>query len=213
MSLNKRHHQEKAYMQLFGSSDSGHSYKIRSFLLLTNTPHDYQWIDLSNKPSAFLAISPFGEVPVLLDQGQVFCQSNAILIYLAQKNRQFTGGEEWQGALEWLSWEANRIGFSLPNYRFALHWQPQPPEVMGYLQQRLLSDLNMLNEKLAARDFLLKSGPSIADISGSAYLFWLEQVGIDVADYPNIKRWLAAICLLPGWSHPDEAMKKMPSPD
>jgi glutathione S-transferase len=198
-------------MQLFGSSDSGHSYKIRSFLLLSNMPHDYQWVDLSNKPPALLAISPFGEVPVLLDQEQVLYQSNAILIYLAQKYGQFTGGEAWQGALEWLSWEANRIGFSLPNYRFALHWQAQPPEVMCYLQQRMLADLNTLNAKLAEGEFLLKSGPSIADISCSAYLFWLDQVGIDVADYPNIKRWLAAICQLPAWCHPDEAM--IPSPN
>ncbi|AMC37056.1 glutathione S-transferase [Janthinobacterium sp. B9-8] len=156
-------------------------------------------------------MSPFGEVPVLLDQGQVFCQSNAILIYLAQTSGQFTGGEEWQGAVEWLSWEANRIGFSLPNYRFALHWQPQPAEVMHYLMLRVQADLNMLNDKLATHEFLLESGPSIADISCSAYLFWLDQVGINVADYPNIKRWLAAICQLPGWSHPDTAM--IPSPD
>lgn len=198
-------------MQLFGSTDSGHSYKVRSFLLLTNTDHDYQWVDLSHKPPAFLAISPFGEVPVLLDQERVFCQSNSILIYLAQKSGQFTGGEEWQGVLEWLSWEANRIGFSLPNYRFALHWQAQAPEVMRYLKQRMLADLNTLNEKLAGTVFLLQSGPSIADISCSAYLFWLDQVGVNAADYPNIKRWLTSICQLPSWSHPDTAM--IPSPE
>lgn len=90
-------------MLLYGSTNSGHSYKIRSFLLLTATKHHYQWIDLSlarqQRPAAFIAASPFGEVPVLVDQGRALCQSNAILSYLAQQSGQFTGGKERQAAL------------------------------------------------------------------------------------------------------------------
>jgi glutathione S-transferase len=90
-------------MLLYGSTDSGHSYKIRLFLLLTATKHHYQWIDLSlarqQRPAAFIAASPFGEVPILVDQGRVLCQSNAILSYLAQQSGQFTGGKERQAAL------------------------------------------------------------------------------------------------------------------
>ncbi|WP_293933017.1 glutathione S-transferase family protein [Iodobacter sp.] len=198
-------------MLLYGSTESGHSFKIRSFLLLTATPHRYQWIDLSlarqQRPAAFIAASPFGEVPVLVHQGKVLCQSNAILSYFAQQSGQFTGGKEQQAALEWLAWEANRIGFSVPNYRFALHWSPQAPEVMTYLHARLLADLATLEDKLAGRDFLLASGPSIADISCSAYLFWLDQISIVETDWPNIKRWLSAIRQLPHWQSPNIAMQ------
>lgn len=174
--------------------------------------HQYQWIDLSrarlDRPPEFIAVSKFGEVPILVDQDRAFCQSNAILIYLAQKTNKFCGAEsEWQSVLEWLSWEANRIGFSAPNLRFALRWSPQPPDVLNYLHQRVLADLEALDAALSASSFLLTSGLSIADISCSAYLFWLSDIGIDTAQYPNVKTWLSAIRALPGWAHPDLAMK------
>lgn len=199
-------------MHLFGSTGSGHSYKVRSFLLLSGTSHTYQWIDLGksrpDRPKSFLTASKFGEVPVLIDKGKTLCQSNAILAYLAQETRQFCGDDsEWQRALEWLSWEANRIGFSIPNLRLSLLWAKQPPDVVGYLRKRATADLQVLDISLASSEFLLPSGPSIADISCSAYFFWLSQLGIEEAEYPNIHRWLSSLRSLPRWTHPDEAMK------
>ncbi|WP_295750054.1 glutathione S-transferase family protein [Undibacterium sp.] len=204
-------------MLLYGSTDSGHSYKIRAFLLLTASPHEYQWIDLAlpapDRLLAFVAASKFGEVPVLLDQGRAMCQSNAILMYLAQRVGKLAGAEtEWQGVLEWLSWESNRIGFSLPNLRYALRWSAQPPEVLHYLRQRVLADLARLDAAVSAQDFLLPSGPSIADLSCSAYLFWLDQVGIDESAYPHLQRWLTRLRALPHWQHPDLAMQAV-APD
>lgn len=198
-------------MLLYGSTDSGHSYKIRSFLLLSASAHQYQWIDLTaprcDRLPAFVAASKFGEVPVLLDRGRALCQSNAILIYLAQSTGKFSGAAtEWQSVLEWLSWESNRIGFSVPNLRYALHWSAQPPEVLNYLRQRVLSDLASLNATLSKQDFLLPSGPSIADLSCSAYLFWLDQIGIAESEYPHLQHWLRRLRALAYWQHPDVAM-------
>lgn len=179
---------------------------------MSDTAHQYRWIDLalprSERPADFIAVSKFGEVPVLLDGDRTLCQSNAILIYLAQKTKKFCGTEtEWQSVLEWLSWETNRIGFSVPNLRFALHWSAQAPDVLVYLRNRVVADLEALDATLACSSFLLPSGPSIADISCSAYLFWLSDIGIDEAQYPHLQKWLAAMRALPGWVHPDEAMK------
>ena len=199
-------------MLLYGSTDSGHSYKVRSFLLLAGVPHEYRWIDLG-KPKkgrlpGFVAVSKFGEVPVLIDDGQALCQSNAILVYLMHKTRQFSGQEsERQAVLEWLSWETNRIGFSVPNLRFALLWQKQPHEVLTYLRRRAEADLKTLDSFLSSSEYLLPSGPTVADISCSAYLFWLAQAGLSGADYPQVQRWLSALRTLPGWCHPDEALK------
>lgn len=145
---------------------------------------------------------------MLVDEGRALCQSNAILIYLAQKTQRFCGSAmEWQSVLEWLSWETNRIGFSVPNLRFSLLWAPQPPEVLAYLRNRALVDLKTLDGTLASTEFLLPGGPTIADISCAGYLFWLSQAGIAEAEFPNIQRWLFSLRSLPGWVHPDEAMK------
>lgn len=206
-------------MRLFGSTDSGHSYKVRSFLLLNGIAHDYQWVDLALAPTQrhadFAAASRYGEVPALLDDGQALCQSNAILIHLAQRHNALRGAPgEWQRVLEWLSWEANRIGFSVPNLRYKLLWAaPAPaPAVLDYLNARALADLATLEQTLAGSAFLLASGPSIADISCSAYLFWLHQIGIAEDDYPHVARWLARLRALPGWVHPDQAMRADFSP-
>ncbi|QJQ06813.1 hypothetical protein EJG51_014295 [Undibacterium piscinae] len=104
----------------------------------------------------------------------------------------------------------DRIGFSLPNLRYALRWSAR--EVLHYLRQRVLADLARLDAAVSAQDFLLPSGPSIADLSCSAYLFWLDQVGIDESAYPHLQRWLARLRALPHWQHPDLAMQAV-APD
>lgn len=198
-------------MIFYGNHESGHSFKVRSFLLMADIPHDYRWIDLTlarkNRPEDFRAASQFGEVPVLVDEGQTLCQSNSILMHLAQKHHVLCGTpDEWTRITEWLSWESNRIGFSIPNLRFALRWSPQPDDVLNYLRQRARADLHTLNHFLTDSEFLVASGCTIADISCSAYLFWLDQAGFDIADYPHIERWLEQIRTKHGWLSPEEVL-------
>lgn len=200
-----------ASLLLYGAAGSGHSYKVRSLLLLTATPHRYQPIALdtprAERPADFVAASHFGEVPVLVDGGTAYCQSNAILLHLAQRTRAFCGAAaEGSAILEWLFWETNRIGFSVPNLRFARHWAPQPSAVMAYLRDRALADLQTLDAALARSEFLLPSGPTIADLACSAYLFWLDQAGFAPSAHREVARWLHTLRALPGWAHPDEAL-------
>lgn len=200
---------------LFGSTDSGHSYKVRLYLLLSGLPHVYRWVDLSlpreQRGADFVRQSAYGEVPVWVDGSLTLSQSNAILIHLAQQTGHLAGEpDEWPLVLQWLSWEANRIGFSVPNLRFARLWAPQPPAVMDYLRTRAEADLQALNRQLTGRRFLLPSGPTLADLSCAAYLHWLHQIDLDEVQasslYPHIQAWLAQLRALPGWQHPDSAL-------
>lgn len=196
---------------LYGAVDSGHSYKVRLLLLLTRTPHRYERIALdvprAERPAAFVAASRYGEVPVLAEGCVGRCQSNALLLHLAQRTGTFGGIAAEQGAIvQWLFWEANRIGFSVPNLRFARRGVPRPAQVMDYLRDRALADLQTLDAALARTEFLLPSGPTIADLACSAYLFWLDQAGIAPTAYQEVARWLNALRALPGWVHPDDAL-------
>lgn len=196
-------------MKLYGSDQSGHSYKVRLFLTLAQIDHEYIWVDLmlgrKDRPADFMAASKHGEVPVLIDGDNVICQSNAILQYLAAKFDIYNGDFEVD---EWLSWEANRIGFSLPNYRFARIWQKPPQEILDYLLGRLQFDLKILNKHLAKTGYLVGNSLTIADISNAAYMYWLNDVDIDVNDHPNIKSWLANIAALPHYQTPPALMGK-----
>ena len=83
---------------LYGSAQSGHSYKPRLYLLLAGIEHDYQPIDIfiphAQRPNAFQKVAAFGEVPVLVHNGQVVVQSNAILLHLMRHFGKFAGSSE-----------------------------------------------------------------------------------------------------------------------
>jgi glutathione S-transferase len=198
---------------LYGNRESGHSYKARLMLALTNTPHEYRPVDLSvprdKRPAEFRAVSKFGEVPVLVDRSQAYVQSDAILLHLAHRTAKFFGRDavDHDQVREWLFWEANRIGFSVPNLRFALRFVPDTkPEVLDWIRARALADLDRMNSEFADHKFLLGDIPTIADIACCGYLFWPEQAGLDLAHWPHVQRWLGDISALPGWQHPYDLM-------
>ncbi|KMN81697.1 glutathione S-transferase [Chromobacterium sp. LK11] len=198
-------------LTLYGNRLSGHSYKVRLALMLADVSHDYVHVDLAvpreQRPEDFRAASRFGEVPVLVADGTVLCQSNAILQWLANNFGQLSGEHGSRETVrEWLSWEANRVGLSVPNLRWSrLNRLPQP-EVEAWLEQRARADLDTLNAALAEQPFLAGQRLSIADLSASAYLWWLADTGLDVAGWPQVQAWLERIAQQPGWQHPDVLM-------
>ena len=201
-------------LTLYGNRFSGHSYKVRLALMLADVSHDYVHVDLTlpraERPEDFRAVSRFGEVPVLVADGTAMCQSNAILQWLADSYGHLDGiGGERQHIREWLSWEANRIGFSVPNLSFYQRFAKAEPALLAWLEGRARADLDTLQATLTERQWLAGDNASIADVSASAYLWWLAEAGLDIAQWPAVASWLARIAALPGWQHPDELM----SPD
>ena len=71
----------------------------------------------------------------------------------------------------------------------------------------------MLNQHLEGRDFAAADRPTIADFSMCGYLYFDDEIGLDWADYPNVKAWLDRIKALPGWQHPYDMMPGHPLPD
>ncbi len=198
---------------LYGNRESGHSYKVRLMLALTQTPHEYRTVDLQlprdRRPADFRAVSKYGEVPVLVDRGQAYVQSDAILLHLAQRTMKFYGRDavDHDQVREWLFWEANRIGISVPNLRYALRFVPETkPEVLDWLRARAIADLDRMDSEFSDHRFLLGEIPTVADIACCAYLFWADQAGIDLARWPNVRRWLGDISALPGWKQPYDLM-------
>ncbi|MEP7124650.1 MAG: glutathione S-transferase family protein [Byssovorax sp.] len=191
---------------LYGNSASGHSYKPALFLALAAIPHEYRAVNLqvarSERAPDFVAVSPYGEVPVLVEAGVSLAQSNAILLHLARRHHRFGARDEagWDRLTQWLFWEANRVGFSVPNLRAVYRYaRDTPADVVRWLHARAVDDLGRLEGELQDKAFLLGVEPTIADIACSAYLFWLGEAGIDVAEVPAIGAWLDRIRALPGW--------------
>jgi glutathione S-transferase len=81
-------------IMLYGDEISGNSYKVRLMLSLLNLEYEWIAVDLmkgEQKSPEYLAMNPFGQVPLLVDGETKLADAQAILVYLA---RQY-GGEQW----------------------------------------------------------------------------------------------------------------------
>ena len=200
---------------LYGHPESGHTYKVALALELAGVAFEYRWVDVfkprEQRAADFQAASRHGEIPVLVD-GAPLVQSNAILLHLAGKHR--TLGGESQATMdlarEWLFWEANRIGISLPNLRHYLRFDdsPAPPAgVLDWLRGRLQSDLQRLEKELSGNTWLLGAVPSVADIACFAYLGY-DDIGLDLCAFPGLRGWMSRLRALPRWRPPHELLAR-----
>lgn len=113
-------------MKLFGQPDSGHDFRVKVFLVKADIQHEYEEIDIlsprASHPICFTANAKFQEVPLLIDDGQPYVQSNAILLHHASKTGDWGAGNPaiFSRYKEWLFWESNKLGLYLPQLRASL---------------------------------------------------------------------------------------------
>jgi glutathione S-transferase len=197
--------------RLYGSLYSGHSYKVRLALLLLGIAHDYHSVDIrlptAERDPDWQRLSRFGEVPVLVVDERPIVQSNAILLHLAREHRTLGWEVDPDTLAQWLFWEANRIGLALPNYRFhSLFAERLKPEVMAWLEVRMLADLAALEEAVSTTPFLMGDRVSAADIAAAAYLLYEDVPEADLGRCPKVRGWLDRLRGLPGWRAPLDVM-------
>jgi len=151
---------------------------------------------------AFLKISPNNRIPAIVDHApagggkpiSVF-ESGAILLYLAGKTGHFIP-KDLRGqveTLEWLMWQMGGLGpMAGQNHHFA-HYAP---EKLPYAIDRYVKETSrlygVLNKRLAGRDFIVGKQYTIADMAAYPWVI-PDRQGQDIDDFPNLKRWLAAI--------------------
>jgi GST-like protein len=151
---------------------------------------------------AFLAISPNNRIPAIVDNApadggkpiSVF-ESGAILLYLAGKTGKFIP-RSLRGqvtTLEWLMWQMGGLGpMAGQNHHFASY----APEKIPYAIDRYVKETSrlyaVLDKRLAGRDFIAGREYTIADMACYPWVM-PDRQGQDIEDFPNLKRWLAAI--------------------
>jgi len=195
---------------LYGHRASGHAYKVALGLALLGVAFEYRDVDIGQprgrRRADWQAASRFGEVPVLVVDGRAMVQSDAILLELAPAHPRAGWEDDPRRLAERLFWEANRIGFSLPNLRVrARGAQDAQDPVTAWLHARLVQDLDQLERDLADAPFLLGARPSVADIACAAYLL-MEDNPVSLEPWPGVARWLARLRSLPGWRPAAELM-------
>ncbi|KJV08785.1 glutathione S-transferase [Elstera litoralis] len=184
---------------------SGHSHRATLLLSLLNLPYTDVPVDLksgAHKTPAFLAMNPFGQVPVLEDGETVLFDSNAILVYLAQT---YDPARTWYPqepvaaarVQQWLSVAAGLIAFGPAAARLVTVFGAK----LDHDRAKLIAAgvLSVLDGQLASRAFVTGPTPTVADVSLYAYIAHAPEGEVSLEPYPSIRAWLTRIEALPGF--------------
>lgn len=158
----------------------------------------------------FLAVNPNNKIPAIVDHAPpaaygsapyAVIESGAILVYLAEKSGQFLPSEARarMQALQWLMWQMGGFGPMLGQthhfVRFAKEKVPYAIERFSTETARLYG---VLNGHLGKNEYLAGAEYSIADMATHPWAARHEWHGIDLTNYPHVKRWFEAIAARPG---------------
>ncbi|WP_350012703.1 glutathione S-transferase family protein [Pseudomonas asiatica] len=191
-------------IKLYNFPKSGHAHRIELMLSLLNLPTELVFVDLAkgaHKQPDFLALNPFGQVPVIDDNGTVVADSNAILVYLTKKYDNGTWLPEEPAAAarvqRWLSVAAGPLAFGPAAARLVTVFGASfnTDEVIT----RAHTLLKVIDAELAKTPFLAGSTPTIADIANYSYIAHAPEGNVSLEPYANVRSWLARIEALPGF--------------
>lgn len=192
-------------MKLYYHPLSGHAHRAQLFVSLLGLPHELVEVDLkagAHKTPEFLALNPFGQVPVLDDNGVVIADSNAILVYLAKKaERTDWLPEDPQSAAavqRWLSVAAGEVAYGPCAARlitvFGAKYNPE--EVIA----RSHTLLARVENHLTDHEWLVGTHPTIADVALYSYVARAPEGNVDLSGYPAVNAFLRRIEALPGFT-------------
>jgi GST-like protein len=177
-------------------------------LFLEEAGLDYEPIPVDTRKGdqfapAFLAVNPNGKVPALVDGDAVVFDSNAILLYLADKTGKFLppAGDKARGEmLSWLMFVASGIG---PFSGQAVHFKHFAPQMVEYAHKRYqfecIRHFEILDDRLSARRYVLGEAYTIVDMDAWG---WARMIPFILGDdawarFVHVKRWFDEISARP----------------
>lgn len=142
----------------------------------------------------FLALNPNAKAPVIEDDGAVVFDSNAILLYLAEKTGRFLHDDR-AALLSWLMFVATGLG---PYNGQSVHFGRMAPEQIPYAINRYRKEaarhFAIIDRKIGDSPYVLGDVYTIVDM---AVWGWTNPLPLILEgperfeDFPNLKRWHA----------------------
>ena len=180
--------------------------KVALMLEETGLPYEAVPVDTrkgdQHKPE-FLAINPNAKVPAIVDGDATVFDSNAILLYLAEKTGKFLPGKSDKARgelLSWLMFVASGVG---PFSGQSVHFRNYAPEKNEYAINRYMYETQrhygILEARLAKHKYVLGDAYTIVDM---AVWGWARLIPNALGDkgwekFPNLKRLVDEISARP----------------
>ena len=184
-------------------------WKITIMLEELGVPYEVKYVNIGKGDQFapdFLAIAPNNRMPAIVDPDgpdgrpvSVF-ESAAILMYLGRKFRRFYPVEDERRRVEveeWLAWQVANVG---PVFGHNNHFRHYAPEKVPYAIARFGNEAHrlyrVLDTRLTGRDFVAGEY-SIADMALIGWVKAYERQGVDIGEFPNVRRWIDALLARP----------------
>ena len=192
-------------MKLYHFPLSGHAHRARLFFSLINADVEIIDVDLANgehKGEAFLALNPFGQVPVLVDGDTIISDSNAILTYGAKK----FGRTDWlpdapaaaARVQRWLSVAAGELAAGPGAARLITVFGADYDADKTIAKAHAI--LSLIESEIESRNWIIGGAqPTIADVALYSYISGAPEGNVDLSAYPRINAWLERVESLEGF--------------
>jgi len=183
--------------------------KVRFALLELGLDCEIVPVDLTkgeHRNREFLALNPYGRVPVLIDGDLTLWESHAILAYLGEK-----AGKMWPtsaagraDALRWLFFLSGHVtppAAELARNRIAVKFIGGKPDEDAIARgEKALPDvIRIVEGKLAKSKWLLGNDFTLVDCAYAPILNITEKAGFSLAEFPNVRAYMEAIRSRSAW--------------
>ena len=192
---------------VYGDILSGNCYKIALLFSHLGIVHEWQETLVTRgdtRTPEFLALNPAGQIPVVvMDNGELLTQSNAILFHYAS-GTSLLPVEKLQvvRVLEWQFFEQYSHEPTIAVRRYIQKFLGLPAErrvEYDAKEEGSYRALRVMEKRLADNQYLVGENYSIADISLYAYTHVAHEADIDLGEFPGINRWLKNVQNQPGY--------------
>mgnify|MGYP003390805039 FL=1 len=154
----------------------------------------------------YLKLNPLGQVPTLVDGDFVLTEAMAINFYLARK---YGAGKLWVNRLEdealiykWTFFAITQMEAACVDlilHRKVFDEKERNINVVQAAEQKLIKPLQVLNDYLAGKDFLVGNQFTVADINLAGVLSYAQSGEYDFSRFGNVARFLGAILSRPAY--------------
>lgn len=202
---------------LYGSPHSLPTYKVALMLHMSGEPFSFRYVSfqkVAHKTPEFQALSRWGQVPVLIDNGRIHLQATAIVEHLAETLGRFQGIDPAARQLvrEWLYWEVDVLFPPIFNcYGVQLGKRnllpiSVDPVIADYHGRRAEAALSVLDSHLGQGNYLCSGEPTVADLVCRCDVAFAEISSIDLRQWKNVSSWAVRVAALPGFKPPFELL-------
>lgn len=185
-------------IKLYDNPLSGNCFKVKLLLVQSKIPFESVIIDVfkgESRKAQFLQINNAGKIPAIDDNGFILNESNAILLYLAEKynkNLLSESLDERGKIYSWIFYNKTSVDPNLAKARAIKKFFPsdkQNSKELEFLQREGVKSLELIDKHLSRNDFFVNNY-SVADIAMYPYIKLSYEGGIDIDIFKNITLWM-----------------------